>query len=65
MPEAFVDAITPPGTVHDVASRVVRLAQKGITPVMIAPLAPDGNIERILHRFASDVMPQVQERIEA
>jgi 5,10-methylenetetrahydromethanopterin reductase len=63
VPDNFVDAITLAGTVEDVAAQVVRLAQQGVTHVMIYPIAPDGDVERILRSFAHEVMPQVQERL--
>jgi 5,10-methylenetetrahydromethanopterin reductase len=63
VPDTFVDAITLAGTVEDVATTVVRLAQQGVTHIMIYPVAPDGDIERIIRRFAREVMPRVQERL--
>jgi 5,10-methylenetetrahydromethanopterin reductase len=63
VPDTFVDAITLAGTVEDVTATVVRLAQQGVTHVMIYPIAPDGDVERIIRRFAREVMPRVQERL--
>jgi 5,10-methylenetetrahydromethanopterin reductase len=60
VPDAFVEAITLAGTVEDVTAQVVRLARQGVTHVMVYPIAPDGDVERILRRFAHEVMPQVQ-----
>jgi hypothetical protein len=63
VPDTFVDAVTLAGTVEDVATTVVRLAQQGVTHVMIYPIAPDGCIERIIRSFAREVMPRVHERL--
>jgi 5,10-methylenetetrahydromethanopterin reductase len=63
VPDAFVDATTLAGTVEEVVSRVVRMVQGGIKHVMINPVASDGDVERIMQRFAHEVMPGVQERI--
>jgi 5,10-methylenetetrahydromethanopterin reductase len=63
VPDAFVEAMTLAGTVADVAAQVVRLAQQGVTHVMVYPIAPDGDVEQILRRFAHEVMPRVQERL--
>jgi alkanesulfonate monooxygenase SsuD/methylene tetrahydromethanopterin reductase-like flavin-dependent oxidoreductase (luciferase family) len=63
VPDTFVDAVTLAGTVEDVATTVVRLAQQGVTHVMIYPIAPDGDVERIMRRFAREVMPRVHERL--
>jgi 5,10-methylenetetrahydromethanopterin reductase len=63
IPDAFVDAMTLAGTVEDIAAQVVRLVQHGVTQVMVYPIAPDGDVERILRSFAREVMPRVQESI--
>ena len=63
VPDTFVDAVTLAGTVEDVATTVVRLAQQGVTHVMIYPIASDGDVERIMRSFAREVMPRVQERL--
>jgi 5,10-methylenetetrahydromethanopterin reductase len=63
VPDDFVDAITLAGTVEDVAGHVGRLVQQGVTHIMVYPIAPDGDVERILHSFAQEVMPRVQERL--
>lgn len=63
VPDDFVDATTLAGTVGDVTSLVERMVRGGINHLMINPLAPDGDIERILRSFAHDVMPRLQERI--
>jgi 5,10-methylenetetrahydromethanopterin reductase len=63
VPDTFVDAVTLAGTVEDVATTVVRLVQQGVTHVMIYPIAPDGDIERIIRSFAREVMPRVHERL--
>jgi alkanesulfonate monooxygenase SsuD/methylene tetrahydromethanopterin reductase-like flavin-dependent oxidoreductase (luciferase family) len=63
VPDAFVDAITLAGTVEDVAAKVVRLVQQGITHVMIYPISPDGDVELVIHSFARDVVPRVQEEL--
>jgi 5,10-methylenetetrahydromethanopterin reductase len=63
VPDTFVDAITLAGTVEDVTARVVRMIQGGVTHIMINPLAPDGEVERIIRDFAHEVMPRVHERI--
>ncbi len=63
VPDAFVDATTLAGTVEAVTDRVVRLAQRGINHIMVSPIAPDGDVEHMLTRFARDVMPRVKERI--
>jgi 5,10-methylenetetrahydromethanopterin reductase len=62
VPDAFVDAITLAGTVEEVTARVVRMVQHGVKHVMIYPLAPDGDVERIIRSFAREVMPRVRER---
>jgi hypothetical protein len=46
-----------------VATTVVRLAQQGVMHIMIYPIAPDGDVERIMRRFAREVMPRVNERL--
>ena len=63
VPDNFVDAMTLAGTVEDVATQVVRLVQQGVTHVMVYPIAPDGDVERILRSFAHEVMPRVQQRL--
>jgi 5,10-methylenetetrahydromethanopterin reductase len=63
VPDAFVDATTLAGTVEEVVSRVVRMVQGGIKHVMINPVAPDGDVERIIQSFAHDVVPGAQGRI--
>ena len=62
VPDAFVDAMTLAGTVQDVTAQVLRLAQQGITHVMIYPVAPDGDVEQVITAFAQEVMPQVHQR---
>jgi alkanesulfonate monooxygenase SsuD/methylene tetrahydromethanopterin reductase-like flavin-dependent oxidoreductase (luciferase family) len=59
VPDTFVDALTLAGTVEEVTRHVVRLGQRGVTHVMISPIAPDGDVEQIIRRFAQEVMPQV------
>jgi 5,10-methylenetetrahydromethanopterin reductase len=59
VPDTFVDALTLAGTVEEVTRHVVRLGQAGVTHVMISPIAPDGDIEQIIRRFAHEVMPRV------
>jgi hypothetical protein len=63
VPDAFVDALTLAGTVEDVADCVVRMVLAGVTHVMIAPMAPEGDVERTLRRFAAEVMPSVRQRL--
>jgi 5,10-methylenetetrahydromethanopterin reductase len=63
VPDNFVDAITLAGTVEDVATQVVRLVRQGVTHVMVYPIAPDGDVERMLRSFAHEVMPRVRERL--
>jgi 5,10-methylenetetrahydromethanopterin reductase len=63
VPDTLVDAITLAGTVEDVTARVVRMIQGGVTHIMINPLAPDGEVERIIRGFAHEVMPQVHKRL--
>jgi 5,10-methylenetetrahydromethanopterin reductase len=63
VPDTFVDAITLAGTVDDVSERVVRMVQHGIRHLMIYPIAPDGNVERVITDFAQEVMPRVREQI--
>jgi 5,10-methylenetetrahydromethanopterin reductase len=63
VPDRFVDALTLAGTVEDVATQVVRLVQQGVTHVMVSPIAPDGDVERILRSFAQEVMPRVRQRL--
>jgi 5,10-methylenetetrahydromethanopterin reductase len=63
VPDTFVDAITLAGTVDDVSERVVRMVQHGIRHLMIYPIAPDGNVERLITDFAQEVMPRVREQI--
>ena len=59
IPDTFVDALTLAGTVEEVSRHVVRLGQAGVTHVMVSPIAPDGDIEQIIRRFAHEVMPRV------
>jgi alkanesulfonate monooxygenase SsuD/methylene tetrahydromethanopterin reductase-like flavin-dependent oxidoreductase (luciferase family) len=63
IPDAFVTAMTLAGTVDDVTAQVVGLVQRGVTHVMVYPIAPDGDVERILRSFAHEVMPRVQASI--
>ncbi|HEY7493218.1 MAG TPA: LLM class flavin-dependent oxidoreductase [Candidatus Tectomicrobia bacterium] len=63
VPDDFVDALTLAGTVEDVAAQVVRLVRQGVTHVMVYPIAPDGDVERLLRSFAQEVMPLVHERL--
>ncbi|MGQ4809581.1 hypothetical protein NKDENANG_03002 [Candidatus Entotheonellaceae bacterium PAL068K] len=64
VPEAFVDAITLAGTVADVATRVVRMVQHGVRHITLYPLAPDGNVERVISSIAQQVMPRVRQAIQ-
>ncbi len=59
IPDTFVDAVTLAGPVDEVATRVAHLQQLGITHVLINPLAPDDDVERVIRTFAHEVMPQV------
>ena len=59
VPDAFVDAVTLAGTIADVVSRVAHLRQLGMTHVLINPLAPDDDVERVIRDFAQEVMPRV------
>ncbi len=61
IPDAFVDALTLAGTVEQVAVGVARMVRKGVTQVAIYPMAPDQNIERVIKRFAVEVLPAVKE----
>jgi alkanesulfonate monooxygenase SsuD/methylene tetrahydromethanopterin reductase-like flavin-dependent oxidoreductase (luciferase family) len=65
VPDAFVDAVTLAGTVEEVAGRVLQLQQLGITHVLINPLAPDDNIEQVIHTFAHEVMPRINDQLSA
>jgi 5,10-methylenetetrahydromethanopterin reductase len=60
VPDAFVDAMTLAGTVADIATQVADLGRRGVTHVMLYPIAPDGDVERIIHSFAHEVMPRVR-----
>jgi 5,10-methylenetetrahydromethanopterin reductase len=55
----LVDALTLAGTVEEVATRVVRMVQRGVKHVMIYPVAPAGDVESIVTSFARQVMPRV------
>ena len=63
VPDALVDAMTLAGTVDEISRRVVQMVQRGVTHVMIYPMAPDGDVERIIRSFAHDVVPRVQARL--
>jgi 5,10-methylenetetrahydromethanopterin reductase len=63
VPDAFVDAITLAGTVEDVTAKVVNIVRQGVTHVMIYPIAPDGDVERIIRSFACEVVPRVRETV--
>lgn len=65
VPDTFVDAVTLAGTVEDVTAGVLQLQQRGITHVLINPLAPDDDIEQVIRTFAHEVMPRVTERLSA
>lgn len=62
VPDSFVDAMTLTGTVDEVTTRVLDMVQRGIKHVMIYPIAPDGDVERIIQRFAHEVVPRVHDR---
>ena len=62
VPDSFVDALTLAGSVDEVSTRVVDMVQRGIRHVMIYPIAPDGDVERIIQRFAQEVVPCVHAR---
>lgn len=63
VPDAFVDAMTLAGTVEEVAVRVARMHQLGVTHVLINPLAPDDDVEQVIQTFAREVMPRVNESL--
>ncbi|MCZ6872149.1 MAG: LLM class flavin-dependent oxidoreductase [bacterium] len=65
VPDTFVDATTLAGTIEEVAHNVVRMAQRGVNHIMVSPIAPDGDVESILTRFARDVMPRVTTQLNA
>ena len=60
VPDAFVDAVTLAGPPDEVAAGVVRLAQRGMTQLMLYPLSTDGRIETTVERFQREVMPRVR-----
>jgi hypothetical protein len=63
VPDVFVDAVTLTGAPEAIASEVIRLAQSGITEIMVYPLAVDGRIEATIERFQAEVMPRVRAEI--
>jgi hypothetical protein len=48
-----------------IAPEVVRLAQSGITEVLVYPVAVDGHIETTIERFQAEVMPRVRRELSA
>jgi 5,10-methylenetetrahydromethanopterin reductase len=60
VPDSFVDAVTLAGTVEEVAARIVSMVQRGVNHIIVSPLAPDGDVERVISSFAQDVMPRVR-----
>jgi 5,10-methylenetetrahydromethanopterin reductase len=63
VPDAFVDAVTLTGPPDAIVPEVVRLARRGITEIMVYPLAVDGRIESTIERFQAEVMPRVRATI--
>ncbi len=63
LPEEFIDIFTLAGTAEEVTERVVKLANRGVTHVMVRPVAPPGGVARdTLEAFAKQVMPEVRRR---
>lgn len=63
IPDEFVDAITLAGTVDQIAAQVSRMTRRGVTHIMIYPMAPDGDVEDVITRFAREVMPVVRQNV--
>jgi 5,10-methylenetetrahydromethanopterin reductase len=60
VPDELVDAVTLAGPPDVVAEGVVRLARGGATQLLVYPLAADGNVDGVVERFQSEVMPRVR-----
>ncbi len=60
LPDAFVDAYSWAGTPSQVAEKVAAVVDMGIDRMTILPQtsAGSGTPEQIVHRFATEVMPQ-------
>ena len=65
VPDALVDACTLTGPPDEMAREVVRLAQGGITQLMVYPLGDGGRIETTVERFQREVMPRVRQELTA
>jgi 5,10-methylenetetrahydromethanopterin reductase len=57
VPDAFVDALTLAGTVEDVTAGMARMIRFGITQFTLYPMDPERCIERVIERFATEVLP--------
>jgi 5,10-methylenetetrahydromethanopterin reductase len=58
VPDAFVDALTLAGPVEVVATGLARMVRRGITQFVLYPTAPDGRIDTVIERFATEVLPR-------
>ncbi len=60
IPDEFVDALALAGTAEQVAAGVIRMVRRGVTHILINPLARNGEVENVITRFALEVMPMVR-----
>jgi 5,10-methylenetetrahydromethanopterin reductase len=60
VPDEIVDAFTLAGTLDEVTKRLTRIVERGVTHVMVYPVAVDGDIETTITRFATEVLPTVR-----
>ena len=66
VPDDLIDTMALAGTVDEVAGRVLKIAGRGITHVIVRP-SPSrrGGIEATLEAFATQVMPRVRQESAA
>lgn len=65
IPDEFVDAFTLAGTADQIATQVIRMIRRGVTHITIYPMAPDGDVEGVITRFAREVMPLVRQSVDS